>query len=256
MPKNNTLTLVLIFVFLFAIIGLSIYHKKSNSVVASYTRTLNSTKKFKRESISKFEIHGIDVSHHQGNINWNKVKHPDSSKNIDFVFIRATVGTKKDRKFKKNWEHAKKHNFSVGAYHYYWSNVSSSVQANLFIKNVKLEEGDFPPVLDIEKTSTIQSLTNLRKGLKNWINLIETHYKVKPIIYTGDIFFKDYLKTDPYFRDYPRLWIANYNNVNSPKSNWHFWQYSDRAKVSGINELVDVNVFYGDSLNLNSLKHK
>ena len=36
--------------------------------------------------IKKYEVHGIDVSKHQGKINWDLVKHPDSGKKIDFVF--------------------------------------------------------------------------------------------------------------------------------------------------------------------------
>jgi len=256
MNKQNILPIALIIFFIALLTGALIYkkaHSKKGSKIYN-TRILSGSHAYKDKDIAKYEVHGIDVSHHQGNINWSKIKHPDSSKQIDFVFIRATVGTRRDSKFKKNWRQAKKHGFSVGAYHYYWPNKNSTIQANNFIKRVELEKGDFPPVLDIEKLSQIQNLTNLRKGLKNWISIVEKHYGTKPIIYTGDSFFRSYLKPDSYFRNYPRLWIANYNNVRSPKSNWDFWQYSDRVKISGINELVDVNVFKGDSLELNKLK--
>ena len=147
-----------------------------------------------------------------------------------------------------------KYKFVIGAYHYYCPNISSSVQAKNFIKNVKLQKGDLPPVLDIEKTSSVQSLGQLRKGLKNWIKIIEKHYGVKPIIYTGDSFYLKNLKSDSYFRNCPRLWIANYNNVKRPRSNWHFWQFSDRARIAGIKGMVDMNVFGGDSLELNLLR--
>jgi len=127
---------------------------------------------------------------------------------------------------------------------------------SIFINHVKLEKGDLPPVLDIEKLPTIQSVENLRKGLKNWISIVEKRYGVKPIIYTGDHFYMSYLKVDSFFRNYPRLWIANYNNVKSPVSNCNFWQFTDKVKISGINELVDMNVFDGNSVEMNSLKLK
>ena len=65
-----------------------------------------------------------------------------------------------------------------------------------FIKNVKLAPGDLPPILDIEKMSDIQSSDNLLKGIANWLEIIENHYGVKPIIYSGAHFFNDYLKSN------------------------------------------------------------
>ena len=254
MKNQNIFILSIVIFFIAAIFGIISYKNKSNK--PKYKKTMKVSSYYKSISISNYKIHGIDVSHHQGDINWSKVAHPDSTKNIDFVFIRATVGTRSDRKFDEYWRRAKKNRFSVGAYHYYWPNINSTIQANNFISGVTLEKGDLPPVLDIEKLPTIQSRDNLRKGLKNWIAIVEKHYGVKPIIYTGDNFYMENLWIDSYFRNYPRLWIANYNNVKSPYSNWHFWQYSDRIKISGINELVDMNVFAGDSLIFNSLKIK
>jgi lysozyme len=93
----------------------------------------------------------------------------------------------------------------------------------------------------------------LRKGLKNWIDIIETHYGVKPIIYSGEAFYRDVLKADAYFNDYPRVWIANYNGVASPRIAWNFWQYTDRMPVDGIETLVDANVFKGSLVDFNKL---
>lgn len=208
---------------------------------------------YKSERIKRYDIHGIDVSHYQGDIDWDKVKHPDSLKQIDFVFIRATVGLNKDKKFKRNWKGTGDKHIKRGAYHYYWSDVNSAKQATVFINQVSLKKGDLPPVLDIEDTSTVQNRESLRKGLKNWIKIVESHYGVKPIIYSGEAFYRDVLKPDEYFKDYPRVWIANYNRVASPKEEWDFWQYSDRFPVSGIESLVDGNVFKGTQGDFNKL---
>ena len=253
--KNYILIGIISFFILITVAGL-VYEKKYYRKNKSVVRKVKGTHTYMRANITKFSIHGIDVSHHQGTIDWSLVNHPDDSKSIDFVFIRATVGTNRDRKFKKNWKNAKKHNFVVGAYHYYWPNVNSTVQAKEFISVVDLESGDLPPVLDIEKLPGIQSKSNWRKGLKNWIYLVEKEYGMQPIIYTGDSFYKSYLSTDSYFKNYPHLWIANYSKVNSPNHNWDFWQYTDKVKIEGISELVDMNVFRGGTKAMNKLKKK
>ncbi|GAK91196.1 lysozyme M1 precursor [Nonlabens ulvanivorans] len=208
---------------------------------------------YKSDHIKKYAIHGIDVSHHQGAIKWNNVRHPDSTKQIDFVFIRAVVGIEKDKRFKENWTGATKSQIKKGAYHYYWSNVNSTKQAAIFTSQVVLNKGDLPPVLDIEDMSNVQNKASLRKGLKNWIAIIEDHYGVKPIIYSGEAFYRDILKPDSYFEEYPRVWIANYNRVNAPRISWDFWQYSDRFPVDGIKTLVDGNVFQGSQHDFEAL---
>ena len=73
--------------------------------------------------------------------------------------------------------------------------------------------------------SDIQSSDNLLKGIANWLEIIENHYGVKPIIYSGAHFFNDNLKSN--FNNY-FLWIANYNKVESPLNNvnWKMWQFS------------------------------
>ncbi|WP_240642326.1 glycoside hydrolase family 25 protein [Nonlabens xiamenensis] len=198
-----------------------------------------------KKHIRKYPVQGIDISHHQGKIDWQKVQHPDTLKQLKFVFIRASVGTEKDQRFKENWKAAGERRIAKGAYHYYWSDVNSTVQAQNFIHQVNLVKGDLPPVLDIEDLSSKQSLASLRKGIKNWIEIVKKEFGVDPIIYTGDRFYLDYLQPDPFFKSYPRLWIANYNNVVAPESSWQIWQFTDRLPVQGIETLVDGNVYKG-----------
>ena len=93
-------------------------------------------------------VFGIDVSHHQGKINWSEVKaSPDS---IKFVFIRSTMGVDgKDKRFQYNWRKAKAKGFICGAYHYYRPNENSTKQFNNYAASVKLHDDDFMPILDI-----------------------------------------------------------------------------------------------------------
>lgn len=188
---------------------------------------------------------GIDVSEYQGKISWSYVDTIENQYPLHFVFIRATAGNDAvDRRFKRNWEGAKKNKMIRGAYHYYRPNENSLEQAALFIKTVRLQKGDLPPVLDIEKLPKNQSMTNLKKGLRRWLQAIENHYKVKPIIYTGEKYYDDFLKEE--FSDY-LFWIANYNFYREEiQDDWLFWQFTERAAVPGIEGNVDVNIYNGD----------
>lgn len=188
---------------------------------------------------------GFDVSEYQSEINWEQTYHIDESFELSFVFIRATAGKDKmDKRFKENWKASKERQLIRGAYHYYRPNENSIAQAENFIKNVKLEKGDLPPVLDIEKLPKSQSIDSLKIGLRRWLKKVEKHYKVKPIIYSGESYYTDFLKKE--FSDYP-LWIANYNFWrNHLEDDWLFWQFTEKAQIQGIEGMVDINIFNGD----------
>jgi len=106
-----------------------------------------------------------------------------------------------------------------------------------------LSKGDLPPVLDVETTGK-RSPLELKSAVKTWLDRVEAHYGVKPILYTSYKFKKRYLN-DSIFNAYP-YWIAHYY-VDSVKyeGKWHFWQHTDVGNVPGIEEEVDLNVFNG-----------
>ena len=193
----------------------------------------------------KGKVIGIDVSEFQGKIDWEEVEILEEKYPVHFVFIRATAGNDRvDGQFKKNWEGAKENKIMRGAYHYYRPNENSIEQANLFIKTVKLQKGDLPPVLDIEKLPKNQPLDSLKKGLKRWLTKVEKHYQVRPIIYTGESYYDDFLKEE--FSEY-LFWIANYNFYREKiEDDWLFWQFTEKASLPGIKHRVDVNIYNGD----------
>lgn len=195
---------------------------------------------------------GFDVSHYQGVIDWSMVDSVSHLKPLEFVFIRATMGIDgKDKAFKMNWKGARANHFIRGAYHYYRPDENSLDQAKNFIANVKLQEGDLPPVLDIEELPKHQSMDSLRSGLVRWINTVEKHYKVKPILYSGESYYTDNLKK--WFPDHV-LWIANYNFfVERIKPGWSFWQFTDKGVVPGIDTPVDLNIYNGNRASIRPL---
>lgn len=193
----------------------------------------------------KGKVIGIDVSEFQGKVDWEEVEVLEEKYPVQFVFIRATAGNDRvDGQFKKNWVGAKENKIMRGAYHYYRPNENSIEQANLFIKTVKLQKGDLPPVLDIEKLPKNQPLDSLKKGLKRWLTKVEKHYQVRPIIYTGESYYDDFLKEE--FSEY-LFWIANYNFYREKiEDDWLFWQFTEKASLPGVKHRVDVNIYNGD----------
>jgi lysozyme len=154
--------------------------------------------------------------------------------------------------FAENWIAAKKQGHIRGAYHYYRPDENSLEQAALFIKTVKLEKGDFPPVLDIERIPSSQPIDSLRKGLRRWLNKVEQHYKVKPIIYCGESYYNDFLEEE--FGSEFQFWIANYNFfVEQIDPDWHFWQFTEKGEIPGIIGDADVNIFNGSGEDLREL---
>ncbi|WP_243732582.1 glycoside hydrolase family 25 protein [Pedobacter metabolipauper] len=189
-----------------------------------------------------YSIHGIDVSYYQGKIDWKKVKAmKEDDVKINFAFIKATEGMfNVDPYFQRNWREAPKAGIICGAYHYFRPKKSGAWQAKFFLQTVKFEAGDLPPVVDVEELNGVPA-SKMRIELRDFVRHIEKKTGVKPIIYTGLSFYKDYLQG--HFEDYP-LWIAHYYQSKlkiSKATKWHFWQHSDKAKISGINHVVDFN---------------
>lgn len=193
---------------------------------------------------SGFNVHGIDISHHQGRIDWKRLTQARQGKfPVRFIFMKASEGGDyADKVFLANFDSAKAYGFIRGAYHFYNPQTDPVRQADFFIRSVTLEEGDLPPVLDIEKRGKDEQ--TLRQDLKCWLDRIEAHYHVKPILYTSYRFKTRYLN-DSVFNTYP-YWIAHYY-VDSVeyRGPWKFWQHTDVGTLPGISERVDLNVFNG-----------
>ena len=202
-----------------------------------------------------YKVHGIDISHYQGNINWKMLDQTRQGQfPIQFIFMKATEGGDyPDKRFVANFDSAKAHDFIRGAYHFYNPKTDADKQADFFINTVNLEPGDLPPVLDIEKKS--KDIKKLQADLKHWLRRIEDHYGVKPIIYASYKFKTKYLN-DSVFNSYP-YWIAHYY-VDSVqyKGDWKFWQHTDVGTLPGIEEQVDLNIFNGGMEGLETLRLK
>lgn len=199
-----------------------------------------------------YEIHGIDISHYQGKINWDRLR---SNALIDgcplrFIIVKATEGSSRvDPNFDDNFYQVREYGFIRGAYHFWSTKSSARSQAYFFLKRVRLEEGDLPPVLDIEHKPKGQSTEDFQMDVLTWLHIVEDKYHVKPIIYTYHNFKEKYLSA-PVFDDYP-YWIAHYYvDKVEYKGKWKFWQHTDTGVLPGIKGNVDLNIYNGSYYDL------
>lgn len=200
-----------------------------------------------------YDVRGIDISHYQERINWNQLRNAKiDGMPLSFMFIKATEGVSIiDENFNENFYQARQNYITRGAYHFFTPDADARQQAQFFLKQVHLEAGDLPPVLDVEKAGRLDK-AQLQRAVKTWLSVVEQHYGVKPIIYTGYKFKLQYL-SDSYFDAYP-YWIAHYYvGELEYKGEWSFWQYTDVGHVEGINGYVDCNIFNGDLAKLFAL---
>ena len=202
-----------------------------------------------------YEIHGIDISHYQGDIDWEQLRNQGMIDRcpVRFVMIKATEGANRtDPMFLDNFYNAREYGFTRGVYHFYSVHSSAREQARFFLREVQLENGDLPPVLDVEHKPKGQSDEEFKQSVREWLQIVEDHYKVEPIIYTYYKFKLRYL-SDEVFDQYP-YWIAHYY-VDSVeyRGAWKFWQYTDVGRLPGIKGYVDFNIYNGSYYDLRQL---
>lgn len=201
-----------------------------------------------------YEIHGIDISHYQGVIDWEDLQNAmiDGCP-VRFVMVKSTEGsTRKDAMFTENFYKAREYGFIRGAYHFYSTKSTARQQAYFFLNNVHLTDGDLPPVLDVEHKPEGMTTEQFQREVLLWLHIVEDKYHVKPIIYTYYKFKDKYLST-PVFNAYP-YWIAHYYVPKIEyKGDWKFWQHTDAGRLPGVKGYVDFNVYNGSYYDLKRL---
>ncbi|MCY6379888.1 glycoside hydrolase family 25 protein [Hoeflea prorocentri] len=198
---------------------------------------------------AKHQIHGIDVSKWQGDINWNKLRRAD----IAFAFIKSTEGgDHRDERFDTYWHDAKRAGIPRGAYHFFYFCRPAIEQAQWFIANTPRDRSALPPVLDVEwnhhsKTCKLRpEPTTVRREMKVFLDAVEKHYGKRPLIYTTVDFHRQNL--EGHFAEY-QFWlrsVADHPDNVYHRRTWHFWQYTGTGRVPGIDGDTDINVFVGN----------
>ncbi|NEH59826.1 hypothetical protein GR198_29325 [Rhizobium leguminosarum] len=203
-----------------------------------------------------YEIIGIDISHHSGQLNWEKIK----AANVDFAFTKATEGaTFVDKRFKENWNGARDMKIARGAYHV----VNFCKDAESQFKNiatvVPAETDAMPVVIDLEwfedgpaarSQKSCRDIKSTREMLHQLLERVALHYKKPPMIFAHEQGVRELLGNE--FNDYA-LWLQDWTKDGTPEAYgpqlsgtnpWTFWQYAGNTEFAGINN-TDVNAFFG-----------
>lgn len=191
------------------------------------------------DSIEK--IYGIDISHHQGKIDWGKVN-KWKDKKINFVYIKATEGaTHIDTTYKINFNEAKNNNFLVGSYHYFRTTSTIETQFKNFINTIDKSKQDLIPLIDVEEKKNWND-KEFHEKFQKFLDLVEDYFGKKPMIYTVNSFYN--LNLSEKYKPYHFL-IGRYGK-NEPnmrdRTNWTIWQFSETGNVNGIPKKVDIDV--------------
>jgi GH25 family lysozyme M1 (1,4-beta-N-acetylmuramidase) len=196
-------------------------------------------------------IYGIDVSHHNGDVDWSAV----ASSNIKFSFLKSSEGINYiDPSFQKNLSGALGQGLVTGAYHFFHPNIDPARQASHFLSTFdnKLE---ILTALDLEWTGTPNEWDgiineDICERVRDFLNYVKTYTGRFPIIYFSPSFFSQYLSS-LYTGDL-KTWVAKYGDT--PPSNYDIWQYSEKGVIIGIDgNGVDLDRFEGTFEDLQTL---
>ncbi len=191
-------------------------------------------------------VWGIDLSHHQSDIDWEKL----GEQKPNFMFIKASEGvTHQDTKYSENYSEARKRNILVGSYHFFSYKSCGKDQANNFLSVAQHKDSDLLPVLDAEFTKQMPAKAEVTNELTDFINTIYEKLGHYPIIYCNRRYYELYLQER--INAKCKLWIVNYQT--KPSCEWAFWQTTDRFKLDGIRGFVDLNMFNGPIAGLKTM---
>ena len=196
-----------------------------------------------RLGIDRFPVHGIDVSHHQGKIDWNEV----ATSEVGFAFIKASEGRDhQDTRFSENWAAAEKVGLVRGAYHFFTFCTPGAAQIEHFLAIAPPVAGTLPPVVDVEFAGNCRawtSIDDIRAELLVFLELAEKAWGRRPILYITSESERRIIGEN--FDGYP-IWVRSVFWRPPGEPAWMFWQYTDDAQVAGIDTPVDMNVFRGE----------
>lgn len=195
---------------------------------------------------TKNTLIGIDVSNHQGDIDWESVK----NSGVEFVFIRIGFGHNReakimeDEKFRQNLEGARNAGLKVGLYFYSYATEiwEAEEQANWIVKALNGEKIDLPIVFDYETWKSFPTyninIVDLNKVAKRFLDILHDN-GYEGMNYSS----KYYLNTIWNLSEYP-TWLAHYVSKTNYDKDFKVWQFSNTGEVPGINGFVDLDVLY------------
>ena len=188
-----------------------------------------------------FSSFGIDISHHQGEIDWEElISEQGYDTIIHFVYCKTTEGTDHlDTKWYHNRKHLKRLDVPNGAYHFF-RNSDPITQADFFLKHWIHRTEDLPPMLDVEYECA--NNPELISDMRTWLKHVEEKTGMRPVIYTSLHLYETKFQED--LLDY-KFWVASYSRrpeqLDTDDRIIH-WQFSSDGHLPGIDHRIDMNV--------------
>ena len=187
-------------------------------------------------------VHGIDLSHYQGEVFWETV---GENTKMAYVYLKATEGGDRiDERYENNIILAHKHGLKVGSYHFYRPKTEQVKQLENFMTQCRPGEQDLIPMIDIETKGGL-STEAFCDSLMKFLDLVEKAYKQKPLLYTYTNFYNKWLVGK--IPQYP-LMIAQYKDeepVLADDKEYIIWQYTCKGRIVGVKGYVDKSRFMG-----------
>ena len=190
---------------------------------------------------AKYPVRGIDVSHHNGAIDFNRVV----LDTVDFVYIKVSDGVGDvDSNFVKNFHAAKAAGLKVGGYHFFRTHRGGEQQAATLLDAINGLDLDLPLVIDLEKESHEQGdIADVVPRVRSMLNhLHEAGYRT--MLYANYDQFRDYIDGNFSNED---LWLATSREPSHDFDPRTVWQFSHHGSVNGIVGPVDLNAFIGSA---------
>ena len=187
-------------------------------------------------------VHGIDISHYQGEVFWETV---GNNTKMAYVYIKATEGGDRiDPKYEQNLLTAHKYGLKVGSYHFYRAKTPQETQLANFVLQCRPSEQDLIPMIDVETTSGLPE-EEFCDSLFKFLELVEQTYRQRPLIYTGTNFYNKYLaeKLDRYL--IMRAQYSSREPVLVDERDITLWQYTGKGHLNGIRGYVDKSRLMG-----------
>ena len=188
---------------------------------------------------------GIDVSKHQGKIDWHRVK----NSGVDFAILRAGYGkydNQKDERFEENYSNAKNAGIKLGAYHYSYAKSvdDAKKEAEIFLKWISGKQFEYPVAFDVEeKSQSDKGKQFVSDVIRAFCETVEkAGYYV--CVYSNKYWLDNYVDDDCK-RKYD-TWLAQWSDKATYGGNYGIWQYSSQGEIDGISGRVDVDESYKD----------
>ncbi|OWO93021.1 glycosyl hydrolase [Rhizobium esperanzae] len=211
---------------------------------ASYFAYDFSMLRFNNPPLSRYPIQGIDVSHHQGDIDWKTVA---AQPNVRFAIVKATEGgDHRDSKFAENWQRAGDAGLVRGAYHFFTFCRPGRDQAQNVLATVPKTPGTLPIAVDLEfvgNCNKVPTVEEMATEVNAFVTELKGTFPEKPIFYVTQEFFDQYLKGNKARFPEHYLWLRSVFNepTQDACSRWSIWQFADNGTMDGIQGAVDLN---------------